>query len=81
MKTQQLAKRCRLAGKLVLIFAVIFLIGDFLELHIERSRRPAYIWPEHDEQRIVTCYLYVFAVSGFGSFLLWLGSFFDPKDR
>jgi hypothetical protein len=79
MNTLRFAKGCRLAGKLALICAVIFLIGNFVELHIERSHR-TYVFPEGDEQRIVTCYLGFLGACGLGCFLLWLGSFFGPKN-
>jgi hypothetical protein len=80
MNTLRFSKWCRLAGKWLLIGAVIFLAGDFLELHIERSHRPAYFAPEDDEQRIVITYLCFLGATGLGCILRWLGSFFGPKN-
>ena len=79
MKGLRFAKGCRLAGKLVLVCAVIFLVADFMELHVECSHRQ-YVNGEDDEQRIVTCYLGFLGAIGSGCFLLWLGSFFGPKN-
>jgi len=80
MNTLRFAKGCRVTGKFVLICAVIFVVGDFIELHIERSHRPPNFDPEADMARIVTCYLCTLGAGVFGCFLLWLSSFLGPKN-